>query len=136
MCAISMKYQPGSNIIIVYCISHLACTHACTHVHTRTPTHHRRRPGCRCSMGRCAPNHDEVNAPYSSVPLAMNGRSVLHSNKQSHWRLGIHDSFGCFSPIKNVYAELRREMTMTELVCARSVGDIALNPSLRKNKRE
>ena len=90
-----------------------AHTHTCTHAHThtrthahthtlaRTPTHRRRRPGCRCSMGRCAPNHDEVNAPFSPVPLAMNGRSVFHSNKQSRMRRGIRDSSGCFSRIKN-----------------------------------
>ena len=79
------------------------CTLACTHTHTlaHTPTHLRRRPGCRCSMGWCAPNHDEDNAPLSPVPLATNGRSVLHSNKQSRMRRGIRDSFGCFSRIKN-----------------------------------
>ena len=65
---------------------------------THTPTH--RRPGCRCSMGRSAPNHDEVNAPFSPVPVAMNGRSVLNSNKQSRVRRGIRDSFGCFSRIQ------------------------------------
>ena len=76
-------YQPGSNNIIVYG-KHI--THARMHAHTltHTPTHRR----CRCSMGRCAPNHDEVNAPFSPVPLAMNGRSVLHSNKQSRMRRG------------------------------------------------
>ena len=37
--------------------------------------------------------------PFSRVPLAMNGRSVLHSNKQSRRRLGIRDSFWCFSRI-------------------------------------
>ena len=80
-------------------------THARTHVHIRThsrprthpPTHRRRRRlGCRCSMGRSAPNHDEVNAPFTPVPLAMDGQSVLHSNKQSRMRRGIRDSFECF----------------------------------------
>ena len=58
-----------------------ANTHARMHTHTLAHTHTRRRrlPGCRCSMGRCAPNHDGVNPPpLSTVPLAMNGRSVLH----------------------------------------------------------
>ena len=59
---------------------------------------------------RCAPNHDKVNASFSPVPLAMNGRSLLHSNKQSRMRRGIRDSFGCFSRIKKFYAELRREL--------------------------
>ena len=49
----------------------------------------RRRPGCRYSMGRCAPNHDEVNAPFSPVPLAMYDRSVLHSNGVFAIVLGI-----------------------------------------------
>ena len=71
--------------------------HARTHTHAHTPTH--RRPGCRCSMGRCAPSHDEVSAPFSPVPLAMNGRSVFQ-NKQSRMRRGIRDSVGCFSRIK------------------------------------
>ena len=39
--------------------------------------------------------------PFSPVPLAINGRSLLHSNKQSRGRLGIRDSFGCFSRIIN-----------------------------------
>ena len=43
-----------------------------------------------------ASNHDEVNAPFSPVPLAMNGRSLLHSNKQSRMRRGICDSFCVF----------------------------------------
>ena len=79
-------------------------THTSTHKHTlmHTHTHTHRRPGCRCSLGRCVPNHDEVNAPFSPIPLAMNGRSVLHSNKQSRMRRGIRDSFGCFSCINNL----------------------------------
>ena len=69
---------------------------------THPPTHRRRRPGCRCLTGRCAPNHDKVNAPFLPVPLAMNGRSVLHSNKESR----ICDAvfaiiLGGFSRIKN-----------------------------------
>ena len=48
---------------------------------TKTHTHRRRYPDCRCSIGWCAPNHDEVNTPFSPIPLAMNDRSVLHSNK-------------------------------------------------------
>ena len=48
--------------------------------------------------------------PFSPVPLAINGQLLLHSSKQSRKQLGIRDSFGCFSRIKNVYAKLRREL--------------------------
>ena len=119
-------YQPGTNHIIVYSkhVKHArtyahthtrthACTHARTHerthahthTHTRTheyaypPTHRRHRPGCRCSIGRCEPIHDEVKAPLFAFSLAVNGRSVLHSNKQSCVRRDIRDSFWCFSRI-------------------------------------
>ena len=84
--------------IILSYMANTSRTHARTHL--RTPA--RRRPGYRCSMGRCAPNHDEVNAPFSPVSLAMNGRSVLHSNKQSRMRRGIRDSCGCFRVSKNL----------------------------------
>ena len=79
------KSQPRAAIVPGWC------------TRTHTPTH--RRPGCRCSMGRCAPNHDKVNAPFLHVPLAMNGRSVLYSNKQSHMRRSIRDMLGCFPSI-------------------------------------
>ena len=46
------------------------------------------------------PNHEQVNAPFSTVPLAINGRLLLHSNKQSRMVRGIRDSFLCFSCIK------------------------------------
>ena len=36
--------------------------------------------------------------------------SLLHSNKHWRGRLGIRDSFGCFSRITNCSAELRREL--------------------------
>ena len=32
--------------------------------------------------------------PLSPVPLAINDRSLLHSNKQSRVQLGIRDSWG------------------------------------------
>ena len=65
-------YQPGSNNIIVYGkhITHARMyarthTNTRTHAHTRAharirpPPHRRHHPGCCCSMGRCAANHDE-----------------------------------------------------------------------------
>ena len=114
VCAISMKCRKMILIIIIISLGQIllsyiantsrthACmqAHTCTHafVHTDSPTHHNHRSGCRCSM-RSTMN--EVNAPFSPVPLAMNGHSVLHSNKQSHMRRSIRDSFGYFSRIKN-----------------------------------
>ena len=76
-------------------------THACTHRH--------RRSGCRCSISRWRPTMTEL-CPFSPGPLAINCRSLLHSNKLTRGRLGVRDSFGCFSHIKNVEAELRREL--------------------------
>ena len=99
MCVVCMKYRiiiliiiSLGKIILSY-MANTSRTHACmrthTHEHTCAHTHTRRHPGCRCSVGRCAPNHDEVNAPFSPVPLAMNDRSVLHSNKQSRMRRAV-----------------------------------------------
>ena len=104
--------------------------HTHTHVHTRAhahahahpPTHCRHRPGCHCSMGRCAPIHDEVNTPLSPLPLAMNGRSVLHSNKQSCVRRDIRDSFGCFSRIIKVLG--RTETLTCESMCVRTIRTV------------
>ena len=85
MCVICKKklynYQPGSNIIIVYCKQ---ITHAHTHArtHARTHTHRRRRSGCRCLIGRWRPTVTKIR-PFSLVPLAINGRMLLHSNE--HW---------------------------------------------------
>ena len=120
-CVICMKYriiffnyyhyQPGSNNIIVYG-KHIA--HACMHTH--------RRRGCHCSMGQCAPNHDEVNAPFSPIPLALNGHSVLHSNKQSRMRCGIRDSFGCFSRIKKLLG--RTETRTRDRICFQSIRTV------------
>ena len=114
-------YQPGSNIIYIVYISRThARTHSHTHAHTRTHAHthtrthahthtrthahthtrthaHTHPPPSRFRLSLFdGPNHDEVNAPFSPVPLAMNDRSLLHSNKQSRMRLGIRDIFGCF----------------------------------------
>ena len=70
-------------------------THARTHARTHTPTAIAVQVVAARWVG--VPNHDEVIAPVSPVPLTMNGRSVLHSNKQSGMRRGIRDSYGCFS---------------------------------------
>ena len=74
-----------------------------THTHTRSHTHPPPPPS-RLSLfdGSVCADDDEVNAHFSSVPLAMNGRSVLNSNKQSRVGRSIRDSFGCFSRIKEL----------------------------------
>ena len=103
VCVICMKYRIIILLIIIISLGQIILSYMAntshTHAGTHPPTHHLRRPGCRCSIGRCVPNHDKVNTPFSPVPLAMNGQSVLHSNKQSHMRRGIRDSCGCFSRI-------------------------------------
>ena len=94
-------YQPGSNMIYIAYISRTHAhtrTHMHTLAHTHTRTHaHTHPPTSRFRLSLFdGPNHNEVNAPFSPVPLAMNDRSLLHSNKQSRMRLGIRDIFGCF----------------------------------------
>ena len=97
VCAICMKYR--IIILIIISLGQILLSYIANiwRTHPRTPT----PPPFRlsCSMG---PNHDGVNAPFSPVLLANNGRSLLHSNKQSRGRLGIRNSFGCFSRIKNL----------------------------------
>ena len=83
-----------------------ACTHTITHAHTRAHAHTHTTVAVQVVAVTVqwvgAPKHDEVNAFFSVVPLAMNGRSALHSNKQARMRRGIRDSFGCFSRITKV----------------------------------
>ena len=72
------------------------------HAHTHTHAHTRINPPTTVAIQIYAvrwvgvPNHDEVNAPFSRVPLAMNGRWVLHSNKQLCMLRDIRDSLGVF----------------------------------------
>ena len=112
--AISMKYM---KMILIknlslsawveydYRIANTSCMHAHTHEHTHahTRTHSPTTIAVQVVAARWvgAPNHDKLNAPFSPVPLAMYGRSVLHSNKQSCMRCDIRDTFGCFSSTKN-----------------------------------
>ena len=95
VCAICMKYR--IIILIIISLGQILLSYIAniSRTHPRTPT----PPPFRlsCSMG---PNHDRVYATFSPVPLANNGRSLLHSNKQSRERLSIRDSCGCFSRIK------------------------------------
>ena len=96
--------------------------------HARTYTHTRTHPPTTVAVQVDtvrwvgAPNHDEVNAPFSPVPLAMNGRSVLHSNKQSRMRHGIRDSFGCFSGIQICLG--RTETRTRDRMCFQSIRTV------------
>ena len=96
VCVICMKYRiiilitiiiSLGQIILSY-MAYTSSTHSRMHAHTHrlanTPAHSLRRAGCLCSMGRCPPNHYQVNAPFSPVPLAMNGLSVVHLNQTFH----------------------------------------------------
>ena len=94
-------YQPGSNSIIVYCkhITH-ARTHTRTRIHARMHTHARTRARtyrCRCSGCRCSMDPwRQTVMELTPVPVASNGRSLLHSNKHSHGRHGFPEVFGVF----------------------------------------
>ena len=81
-------------IIIIISLSQILLSYipntSRTHAHARTYTH--RRSGCRCSMGRCA----RPWRPFSPVPLAINDRSLLHSNNLSCARSGFPEVLGVF----------------------------------------
>ena len=100
----SSCHEFASQFVIGICMRENTSTHTRTHMrtHSRTRTHPPTIIAVQVVAARWvgAPIHDEVNAPFSPVPLAMNGRSVLHSNKQSRMRSGIRGSFWCFSRIK------------------------------------
>ena len=115
-------YQPGSNTIMVYCKhTTLARTHPHAHPHSRAHTRARTQENTHTNTAVAVqviavrrvddPYRDGVNAFFRRFRWR-NGRSLLHSNKQSRGRLGIHDSFWCFSrkPITKLQAEPRREL--------------------------
>ena len=132
MCAISMKYRKIILIIIMISLGQIllsylantsrthARTHARTLAHTRLPTTIAVQVVAVRWVG--APSHDEVNAPFSPVPLAMNGRSLLHSNKQSRMRCGIHNSFGCFFAFKQILG--RTETRTRDRMCFQSMRTV------------
>ena len=60
--------------------------------------------------------------PFSPVPLAINGRSRLNSNKQSCRQLGIRDSFGCFLCLKKLLG--RTEMRTRDRMCFQSIRTV------------
>ena len=127
VCVICTKYWILILIIIIISLgqillSYIANTsrrHACTHAHMHTRTHART---CTHAYTRAhAPTHSPPslrlslfdvsmtpNRDASHWSLAINGRSLLHSNIQSRGILGIRDSFGCLRAYKkNCYAQLR-----------------------------
>ena len=67
-----------------------ALTHTCTHSHTRPSPF-------RLSLfdGFLAPNRNTVNVPFRR--MAINGRSLVHSNKHSPGRYGVRECFGVFA---------------------------------------
>ena len=110
------------------------CMHARAHTHThtraRTRPHSRTRthPPTTVAIQVVAvrwvgaPNHGEVNGPFSPAPLAMNDESVLHSNKQSCMRRGIRESFGCSSRIKTILG--RTEARTRNRMCCQSIRTV------------
>ena len=72
--------------------------HARTHTRARTRTH----PPVATHVvdGQWRPAMTEVTPPFRRWRDI--GRSLLHSNKQSGGRLGIRDSFWCFSRIQKL----------------------------------
>ena len=68
------------------------------------------------------PIHDGVNVPFVPVPMAINGRSLLHSNKQSCGRLGVRDSFGCFSRIEKLLGQT--ETRTHDRTCFQSIRTV------------
>ena len=110
VCVICMKYRIIIIIIIIISMGQLLLsyilqthhtrmhTHACTHTRMHARTHARntrRRSGCRCSMGRWRQTVTQLT-PLFDGSLAINGRSLVHSNKQSHGRHGFHEFLSVF----------------------------------------
>ena len=138
VCVICMKYRIIVLVIIIISLcqiilSYMANTsrthafrRARTHTHTLACTHppasRRHHRGCRCSMGRCAPNHDEDIPSFRLFRLTTNGRSVLHSNKQSRVRGGIRNSFGSFSHIKKFLG--RTETRTCDRMCFQTIQTV------------
>ena len=125
VCVISMKYRIIILVIIVISLGQIILSYIANtsrmQKHTHTPTHRHRRSGFRCSISQWCPTMTELR-PFSPVPLAINGRSLLHSNKRSRGRLGICDSFGCFSCIEKCLG--RTEMRTRDGMCFQSIQTV------------
>ena len=136
-CVICMKYRIINLTIIIISmgqiiLSYMANTsqrlahmhaHAHTCAHTHTPAHPPPSP-FRLSLfdGPVGAQPWRIIAPLSHVPLAMNGRSVLHSSKQWRMQRGIRDSFWCFSRIKNILG--RTETRTRDRMCFQSIRTV------------
>ena len=115
-------YQPGSNIIIVYCkhITHAcACTRAHKHERAHKHTHTHTPVAVQVVAGSVAPNHDGVR-PFSLFPLAINGRSLLQSNKHLSWRPGFSD-FWVFFGYKKLLGQTETR-TRNRMYCQSILG--------------
>ena len=104
-------------------------THAHTHTHTYTHAHTPTRPPTAGTVQVVAvrwvgvrPSMTKLTPPFSPFPLAMNGRSVLHSNKQSCVRRDIRDSFGCFSRIIKLLG--RTETRTCDSMCVQTIRTV------------
>ena len=86
VCVISMKYRIMILVIIIISLGQILHYYRILqtrHVRIHTRAHPPPSP-FRLSLFD-APNHGRVNALFSPVPLAINGRSLLHSNKQTRY---------------------------------------------------
>ena len=119
VCVICMKYRIIALIIIIIslgqklisCFANTSHTlththaHALTHTHTHTRarahTHRRRRSGCRCSMGRGSPTVPQLT-PLFEVSPAIDGLSLVQSNKQWRRRHGFREFLGVFRVYKKI----------------------------------
>ena len=106
-------------------------THAHTHTHARThiSTHSRTGTPTAVTVQVVAvrwvavrPTLTKLTRPFSPVPLATNGRSVLHSNKHSRVRRVIRDSFRCFSRIKKLLG--RTETPTCDRMCFQTIRTV------------
>ena len=114
VCAISMKYRKMILIIIIISLGQILLSYIANTSRTRIRTRPPSTIAVQVVDARwvSAPNHDEVNAPFS----------VLHSNKQSRMGRGIRDRFGCFSRINKFLG--RSEMRTRDRICFQSIRTV------------
>ena len=141
MCVICMKYRililiviiiSLGRIILLSYIANTSRTHACTPTNTHTHTHTRahahiqpRTSPFRLSLfdGSVAPSHHRVNAPFRRFRgRSMAGRCFIQINSRAGGGLGIRDSFGCFSRIKECLG--RTETRARERKCFQLIRTI------------
>ncbi len=114
--------------ILLSYIADTSRTHARAHAraHTHTPPSPFRLSLFDWSV---APNREGVNAP---VPRAINGRSLLHSNKHSRGRPGFAEVFGVFRVYKTARPNwAKRTHDRMCLQSIRTVWDISRDDRAR-----